>query len=258
MNTFFNVSTCKSKKKKTTLILSTDPGALTFEQWIALASALLWFSTGFRSQKQMHIGKILPVYWPLSLIFIIYLIFIYLFIYLFLSLLSSSTVSKKVWSYHFFSQLPFNCFAASSYYTDQSALGGEERGEHPRAKVSEKVVREFFSSLFNLMVILFIFFVCLFFFLRIETGHEVLDELIGRCCGELSIIIYGDVLHGLSRIKTIINLVPRALFPGKSALGTRLDNNRSWPHMLYNEQQCKHGVSKDSSIEKVIQKVCNY
>ena len=43
--------------------------------------------------------------------------------------------------------------------------------------------------------------VILFFFLRIETGHEVLDELIGRCCGELSIIIYGDALHGLSRIK---------------------------------------------------------
>ena len=59
--------------------------------------------------------------------------------------------------------------------------------------MSEKVIREFFSSLFNLIVI--------FFFLRIETGHEVLDELIGRCCGELSIIIYGDALHGLSRIK---------------------------------------------------------
>lgn len=66
-------------RKKNTLILSTDPGALTFEQWIVLA--LLWFSTGFRSQKQMHIGKILPAYWPLSLIFIIYLIFIYLFIF---------------------------------------------------------------------------------------------------------------------------------------------------------------------------------
>ena len=41
----------------------------------------------------------------------------------------------------------------------------------------------------------------IFFFLRIETGHEMLDEMIGRCCGELSIIIYGDALHGLSRIK---------------------------------------------------------
>ena len=65
---------------------------------------------------------------------------------------------------------------------------------HPGAKVFEKVVREFF-------------FVHiqphghLIFFLRIETGHEVLDEMIGRYCGELSIIIYGDALHGLSRIK---------------------------------------------------------
>ena len=145
----------------------------------------------------MHIGKtdgpgftcILAV-----IAYFYYLLNIYLFIYLFLSLLSSSTVSKKVWSaelraYHFFSQLPFNCFAASSYYTDQSALGGEDR-----AKVSEKVVREFFSSLFRPHS-------HLFFFLRIETGHEVLDELIGRCCGELSIILYGDALHGLSRIK---------------------------------------------------------
>lgn len=148
--------------KKTTLILSTDPGALTFEQGIALA--LLWFSASL-NQKQMHIGKtdgpgftcILAV-----IAYFYYLLNIYLFIYLFLSLLSSSTVSKKVWSaelraYHFFSQLPFNCFAASSYYTDQSALGGEEGGRGCMANVSEKVIREFFPSLFNLMVILILF-----------------------------------------------------------------------------------------------------
>ena len=60
--------------------------------------------------------------------------------------------------------------------------------------MSEKVTD---SRIFSLLIqphghlILF-----LFFFLRIETGHEVLDEMIGRCCGELSIIIYGDALHG--------------------------------------------------------------
>lgn len=71
-------------RKKTTLILNTDPGALTFKQWIALP--LLWFSAGFRNQKQMHIGKtdgpgftcILAV---IAHFFIIYLIFIYLFIF---------------------------------------------------------------------------------------------------------------------------------------------------------------------------------
>ena len=68
-------------------------------------------------------------------------------------------------------------------------------GGYPRAKVTEKVVREFFFVLIQPHGHLD------FFFWRIETGHEVLDELIGRCCGELSIVICGNALHGLSRIK---------------------------------------------------------
>lgn len=35
-------------EKKNASILSTDPGAPTFKQWIALA--LLWFSAGFRNE----------------------------------------------------------------------------------------------------------------------------------------------------------------------------------------------------------------
>ena len=69
-----------------------------------------------------------------------------------------------------------------------------EGGLHLGAKVFEKVVREFFFRPYSTSW-------SSYFFLRIETGHEVLDGMIGRYCGELSISVYGDALHGLSRIK---------------------------------------------------------
>ena len=66
-------------------------------------------------------------------------------------------------------------------------------GVAPQAKVSEKVTD---SRIFSLLIQPHGHLILFLFFLRIETGHEVLDEMIGRCCGELSIIIYGDALHG--------------------------------------------------------------
>ena len=81
--------------------------------------------------------------------------------------------------------------------------GGSTPGPKCPKKLFENFSRPYSTSWSSYLFIFVCLFVCFF---RIETGHEVLDELIGRCCGELSIIIYGDVLHGLSRIKTIIAL----------------------------------------------------
>ena len=71
---------------------------------------------------------------------------------------------------------------------------------HPTGAASSRLgvpSKGFFFLIFvSICMVMFIPVVVFSFFLRIETGHEVLDEMIGRCCGELSIIIYGDALHG--------------------------------------------------------------
>ena len=95
--------------------------------------------------------------------------------YLFLSLLSSSTVSKKVWSaglraYHFF----LSCLSSASqlhfillHWPKYPGRGGG--GLHPRPKCPKKsLIREFFPSLFNLTVILFYFF----FFCELKLGMK--------------------------------------------------------------------------------------
>ena len=150
----------------------------------------------------MHIGKtdgpgftcILAV-----IAYFYYLLNIYLFIYLFLSLLKLVVqLSQKRFGPPSFGPIIFflSCLSTASrlhLITLTKEPWERRRGGTPGPKCPKKLLEYFFRPYSTSW--------SSYFFLRIETGHEVLDELIGRCCGELSIIIYGDALHGLSRIK---------------------------------------------------------
>ena len=97
----------------------------------------------------MLTGLVLPVYWPLSFIFIIYLIFIYFCLSLVVQL------SQKRFGPPGFGPIIFflSVLLIGSLHLitltkvpweGGGGSGGGGGGLHPRAKVVEKVIREFF------------------------------------------------------------------------------------------------------------------